>query len=508
MAIFAKGFFCQAMVVCSMISLRISQANSTISRFLIMAGIPAVIDGETNKLRPIGPSSFRTWIENPRFGNLICQGRVGSGDKAFTQDKTMSEEVSRGVLASHRFRSGIRKISRVNTVRLPTKREDGAIELLPEGYDPESKIFTVTTADYQEDMDLESAKKNLEFMLSDTAFNPSDKDRSLAATLAMMLAPFCDSMFGRFVCRPSWIVQANQEGAGKTTLIRMALAPIFGPVKLTPPPARGSEDKLIELLNSVVQSGAPYLAFDNWTGKIDSGALAAFITANALSARVLGTSCMFDAEKHCLVFISVIRANVTGELRRRSLFIDLFVEAAKAEDRVIRRPIDEGDILDWRSDILASLWALVRNWHDGGCKPGSVRNASFDEWGKTIGGIVESAGYQSPLEPPPTPLDDELAAFSQFVGAVWKETGEGAKLTFAFNELLTIARTDGCFEFIAQDEPTGDDASKRLAKERSMLGKQFRKFAGRTFTLGADTKINFSLIGSGHSREYKFTKKE
>jgi 5S rRNA maturation endonuclease (ribonuclease M5) len=90
------------------------------------------------------------------------------------------------------------------------------------------------------------------------------------------------------------------------------------------------------------------------------------------------------------------------------------------------------------------------------------------------------------------------------VGAVWKETGEGAKLTFAFNELLTIARADGCFEFIAQDEPTG----KKLAKERSMLGKQFRKFAGRTFTLGADTKINFSLTGSGHSREYKFTKKE
>jgi hypothetical protein len=109
------------------------------------------------------------------------------------------------------------------------------------------------------------------------------------------------------------------------------------------------------------------LFLDNWIGKIESGALAAFITANALSARVLGTSYMFDADKHCLVFISANQANVVGEMRRRSVFIDLFVEEARAEDR----PINEGDILEWRGDILAALWALVRSCRDEGCKPGS-----------------------------------------------------------------------------------------------------------------------------------------
>jgi hypothetical protein len=196
---------------------------------------------------------------------------------------------------------------------------------------------------------------------------------------------------------------------------------------------------------------------------------------------------------------------VVGEMRRRSLFIDLFVEEAKAEDRKINRPIDEGDILSWRSDILASLWALVRSWREDDCKLGSISNASFNEWGRIIGGILERAGYKSPLLPPPTALDDELSSFTEFIEAVVEKTGGG---TVKFNELLRIAREAGCFEFIAQDEPTGDDASTRLAKERSTLGKQFKKFAGRTFTLKDGSKVNFAVTGSGHNREYKFVLKE
>src|SRR6266511_1107289 len=38
-------------------------------------GMVMVIDEETNKLRPIGQSAFRSWLENPTLGNVVCQGR-------------------------------------------------------------------------------------------------------------------------------------------------------------------------------------------------------------------------------------------------------------------------------------------------------------------------------------------------------------------------------------------------------------------------------------------------
>jgi hypothetical protein len=471
-------------------------------------GMVMVIDEETNKLRSIGQSAFRSWLENPKLGNIVCQGRVGRGREAFILDQTLSEEGAKGVLASHRFLSGIRKISRVNTVRLPVRRVDGAIELLPEGYDEPSRIFTNKTADYDGTMPLEGAKAQLAMMLEDTAFNPLDKERSISAMLAMMLAPFCDSLFGRFTCRPAFIVQANQEGAGKSTAIMMALAPIFGPVVVTAAPEKGNEGELSKLLNSIAQAGAPYLFLDNWVGKIQSGALAAFITANAISARVLGTSYLFDVDKHCLVFISAIRSNVVGEMRRRSVFIDLFVEEARSEDRKIKRPIDEGDILAWRSDILASLWALVREWRDASCPPGTVSNASFNEWGRTIGGILEHAGYPSPLLPPPQAVDERLDSMAKVVKAA-ALTMLTTEIFIRPAELIEIAREAGAFTWFLDEEspdtskPQGD---KEARSERRAFSFYCEQFKGRTFTFDSQ-RINFDSIGDGKTKQYRFNKR-
>jgi hypothetical protein len=163
----------------------------------------------------MGQSAFRSWVENPKLGNIVCMGRVGRGKDSFMQDQTLSDEGAKGILASHRFLSGIRKISRVNTMRLPVKRDNGTIELLPAGYDPQPKIFTNKTADFVDDLDIESAKANLAFLLSDTAFSAADKERSISGTLAMMLAPFCDSLFGRFTCRPSFIVRQTRKAPAK-----------------------------------------------------------------------------------------------------------------------------------------------------------------------------------------------------------------------------------------------------------------------------------------------------
>jgi hypothetical protein len=221
-------------------------------------GIVSIMDDRTFTLRRISPTKFRSWIESPEDGSVVCQGFRGRGNDARLEDMSMSEECAKAVLESRRFINGLREVVRVNPVRLPVRRQAGGIELLPAGYDEESKILTIETVDYDKDMSAARATEVFEDLLKDTAFDPKDKIRSVSVATAMILAPYCDCMLSRFDERPAFIVTANSDGAGKTMLIRMAICPVFGPAKLTPPPHVDS-DKLTELLNSIAQSGAPYV---------------------------------------------------------------------------------------------------------------------------------------------------------------------------------------------------------------------------------------------------------
>jgi hypothetical protein len=466
-------------------------------------GNVAVVNPRNFTLQRISPSAFRSWVEN--LGGLVCQTFVGKGKDSRLEDMTMGEETAKAVLVSDRFIQGLREVTRVNSVRLPVRRASGVIELLPVGYDPESKILTIETVHYDEDMTGEQANDVFAKLMKDTAFDPKDKYRSMAAATAMILAPFCDCMLSRFDERPAFIVTANAEGGGKTTLIRMAICPVFGAMKVTPPPHIDS-DKLTELLNSIAQSAAPYVVFDNWRGKVENAALEAFVTANQMGGRILGTSYTFDVEKQCLVFISGNQAIVGSDMRRRSMFVNLFVEEAKSEDRAVVEPINERIILSRRNDILAACWAYVRAWQDAKCPPSERRNLSFPEWGYMIGGILENMSYPCPLTPPPNDGDSMLQSFQALIAGVM----DGVLGDEVFNtprELLDVCRSVGSFNWkISETEPTAD---KDKRAESAALGRYCELYKGRMFTVrinDIDTKIKFEAIGQGHQRRYRFTK--
>jgi hypothetical protein len=48
--------------------------------------------------------------------------------------------------------------------------------------------------------------------------------------------------------------------------------------------------------------------------------------------------------------------------------------------------------------ILSALFTLVRNWFDKDCPDGSAPFASFPEWARVCGGIMESAEFDSPCK--------------------------------------------------------------------------------------------------------------
>jgi hypothetical protein len=190
-------------------------------------GMVSIVDDKSFVLRRMTSTKFRTWIECR--GGVCCNGYAGRGDNAELCDMSMSEECAKAVLDSPTFIDGLREVVRVNTVRLPIRRATGEIELLKPGYDPELKILTIETVKYDEDLPADKALEVFQKLLKDTAFDPEDRNRSEAVATAMILAPFCDCMLPRFDERPAFIVTANGEGAGKTTLIRMAICPVSDP---------------------------------------------------------------------------------------------------------------------------------------------------------------------------------------------------------------------------------------------------------------------------------------
>jgi len=435
-----------------------------------------VSDG--NKLEPMGAKSFVTWLE--QFVRL--QKWSGTGQFRKLENASMTESSASLVLDSVQFLRHLNPIRRVNLVRQPVIREGGLLELLPIGYDRVAETVTIGEIDFDEEMPLDDALIILDDLQKEFAWPRTDPMRSRSIALSAQLAVFGDMMLAPAHQRPVWIYGANREGAGKTLLIRMAVCPTFGPAVIGPPPDPSRSDALTKLLASAALAGSPYLIFDNW-GRghvIGNPSLEAFITSSTYSDRVLGVSKMFTVEKQCLVFISGNGARVSPDMRRRSLVIDLEVVEARSEDREIKKPMGEPEILKERPAILSALWAIIREWDAKGRPNGSFRHGSFAKWSQVFGGIVESIGLPNPCELGKTVVDDTLRDMQKLVvEAIEKSLDEKVGKTFTGGELLDFSRERGYFDWILSDEAPEREEIKR--GERSKFAKICDRFNGSRF---------------------------
>jgi hypothetical protein len=175
-------------------------------------------------------------------------------------------------------------------------------------------------------------------------------------------------------------------------------------------------------------------------------------------------------------------------MRRRNLFIELHLEEERAEDRQFRRNLSFAALLSLRPRILAACWSLVRNWHEAG-QPGPRRSSStFDDWAKTIGGIVQSAGYGCALETARVAdiADEDGDAMRTLAGVMepWKR--------YTFGEIVALCRKNGCFESLAGGE--GDLMKK---SDQVTLGRLLGRYDHRTVG-----KCHFLIEGKKTHRKY------
>lgn len=455
-------------------------------------------DGKAGVLQPMSPTRFPFWmLEHVR---LMSETKQAGAAMA-----VLSADMAARVLQAPTFINALPEVARVSPVPLPVVR-NGKVGLLSKGYSVGEKTMVLGDVDWRE----MSAKEGVELLrdvwLAEFPFDSRSEGarlRSLAVAVAGMLAPFCELLVPAFQQRPAFCFTANREGSGKTLLARLCLCPVFGQVKITPPPERGNENSLRQLLSSVARAGEPYLFFDNWRGKIGSPALEAFITANIWGDRVLGVSELFTAEKSCLVYMTGNDAVVSPDMRRRSLFVELFVEEVRSERRIIKRRVDEDDIVGARGEILSALWAIVRGWYEAGCPKGSVTHGSFSKWGAVVGAMVEWAVGASPLQDAELRRGDEdLAAFEQLVELVMP-AGAGDLVEMTAADLLRVAYQVPAFDW----QDAGDDDEKGQAEasraNRSRFGRICKRFVDSRF---GEVRVEQTSDANRSRRKFRFTR--
>lgn len=447
-------------------------------------GAAFTLDREGQRLKLAEAGWLRTWVESQVVPFREVAGKDGKSIKIV---KTMAKESADAVLVSPQFLERISRLERFHPCPMPWRRADGKIELLPIGLDHASRTFTADPGFSIEPMPLAEAKAELETLLAEFPW-PDDGGRSKAVAISAMLTTFAGGLMPAKATKPVFIYAANAEGSGKTTLAQLAGTPYEDtPAEAAPRDEAEWQKKLL----SLVISGRRLVLLDNLKGHLNSPSFEAYTTSATFGGRILGGSREFNGEAGAVILITGNGLTFTPDLRRRALIVELFMRELRAEDRTFRRRLSPATIATLRPRILSALGGIVAAWDQAGRQPASRMNTSFPEWCETIAGMVEFAGWQSPVAPAQIEGmgDTDTADFAALAAAL--EPGR----RYEFKELSAMIEDMGLFEHITTDRDKDGGISTKARKQLSSI---FGRFDGRRVTATG----HFARIGKGHQRRY------
>lgn len=319
--------------------------------------------------------------------------------------KSMSSELAGILLESSILQDKLPKINRIFTVPIPIMYE-GKLTFPETGYDKRFNSWLPFDAPEIDEpkMPLEEAKKIIESMMGEFCFQ-DEQDKINA--ISSLLTPFLRGIFPNFTTRtPVSFYIANRERAGKDYLAGIT-GIVYEGMALEEPPistsenakSNNSEELRKKALASFI-SGKKRMHFANNKGHINNATFEAITTAEVWTDRQLGKNkeLKFDNEIDFSLSGNV-GVGFTPDFANRSRFIRLFLDIEDANARKFNNPNLHEWVKNNRSKILSALYSLVRNWIDKGMQKGSIPFASFPEWARVCGGIMEAAGYGNPCAP-------------------------------------------------------------------------------------------------------------
>lgn len=303
---------------------------------------------------------------------------------------------------------------------------------------------------------------------------PFKDEASRAHAIAAVLHPFVRPM----VTGPTPIHFIDKPKAGTGGTLLANVISIVGLGQSPTVLAIGKlEDEWRFRLLAILRSGASVVLLDNANTRLDSGTLAAVVTApDTFSDRLIRSSEMVTVPVRCLWLLTANNGQLSHELARRCVLIRMDTDEERPEDRTdFRHPALEQWAKANRAMLVWAALVLIQAWVAAGRPAGANSKGSFESWAATIGGIFDVVGIPGFLENTDDlrdQADDEDERWSGLVEAWADQFGESE---------VTAAQLNG----LAQEHLDFGEASGRSLSTQwgTMLrGKRDSVFAGFKIT--------------------------
>jgi hypothetical protein len=219
---------------------------------------------------------------------------------------------------------------------------------------------------------------------------------SLQNFLGLLLTPLVAPAVGG--CLPMHLVMSSLERVGKGLLITSILGHGVCGGPIAPFQLGTAEDEREKRITSLILGGATAIHLDNLPTKtvLDSAALSSLLTSRVWRGRPLGHSRVPELPNNLILVGSGNNIRATGEVAKRCVPIWLDPQDDRPEERA---SFGHPDIVRYaretRPRILATLTGMVETWKSAGCPEGLSRLGGFEEWARSIGGIMRVAGFDS-----------------------------------------------------------------------------------------------------------------
>jgi hypothetical protein len=426
--------------------------------------------------------------------------------------QTISAEYAATILQADQFIGRQRELVRVATVRQPVLRPDGKLELLPYGYDAQAMTMTIDTGvDYRTDLPLSDAVAQLrgllgEFPLGDR--KPNGQSRNEAIIVTAMLAMYGTPLQKASGRRMNYMITSNSVGSGKTLIGQIGIITTMGSCDVQPVPE--TEENWRKILDTETLAGSPYILFDDINGFFRSQILNAYLTAPSWTGRRMHTQQKFVVPKQAVVFLTGNNLEVSPDVSRRFLHCKMVVDEADPQARKIEHVISD----EWlerpeiRAQLLACLYAIVREWYAAGRPRPSRTVRGYEQWCNIFAGMVEWAGFGDPLEP--LPVEESGNSELADMVALLEELAIGVQdvQEYTFGTIVEAARARNCFQWLldGKEVSEGKDLPARFVltpKANSRFGKLLSEaYGGKKFTLEDGRRVMWDERGKKRGKTY------
>jgi putative DNA primase/helicase len=306
---------------------------------------------------------------------------VGQGgcDEWVSCDPPM--KVASGVLAD---RGGWQVPLLTGLTEVPILRPDGSVfdqpgydEISGLFFDPSGLVFPPIPERPSRDHVI-MALARLEELLKDFPFvQPCHK----SAALAMLLTAIQRRQLKR---APGFAVSAREAGTGKGLLVDVVAILATGRTSPITPYTK-NEDEQRKRITASLLAGHPIINIDNVTEPIDSAALAALLTSEIWTERILGISKNAEVPSNALVVMTGNNLLIQGDMTRRVIPIELDAQCERPELRTFDR-----DLLAWvtenRPSLVAAALTVLSAWRQAGrpVPPEFQSLGSYEAWSREI----------------------------------------------------------------------------------------------------------------------------